>query len=301
MDPHSAHQTVLEQQARIAQLEQLLQQAQLQTATAAPPPAPPPSLVTPKPALPDPFSGESLRATTLDDWIFGMELYFGITSVPADKQVLYAATLLTGHARLWYRLQAVRSSGPVPFSSWSDFVTALKQQCTPVNQHRRARDRLAAMHQTTSVRKYSSEFMAVCLEVPDLSDAEQLDRFIRGLKPDVRREVELRNPTSFAEALSIADRVDAITYATTHYNSRSNRFLPVRPPDPTPMELGAMQRSRSPSPSRFAPRLSVAERDKLRSEGACFYCRAKGHQIRDCPLRPPHPKGVSSPPRGAPR
>ncbi|KAJ9522820.1 hypothetical protein QJQ45_023603 [Haematococcus lacustris] len=113
------------------------------------------------------------------------------------------------------------------FTSWTCFVAAFERQFAPVNRLRHARDRLAALTQTSSVRRYLGEFTALCLEVTDLSPAEQLDRFIRGLKPSVRRELELREPTSFSEASTIADRVDAISYSTSA--SRSSIALPPLP------------------------------------------------------------------------
>ncbi|KAJ9509188.1 hypothetical protein QJQ45_001677 [Haematococcus lacustris] len=288
-----------EQQATIQRLEQQLAQLSLQQTTPAAPapapaPAPPP---TPAPAPqqrmpranpPATFSGS--RTTDVAAWLFAVDLFFTISELTDAQRIVYVATLLSGHALLWYR------SSVSSFTSWTRFVAAFERQFAPVNRLRHARDRLAALTQTSSVRRYLGEFTALCLEVTDLSPAEQLDRFIRGLKPSVRRELELREPTSFSEASTIADRVDAISYSTSASRSSYRPPSTPRPPRPetaaVPMELDAMLHT-SPSRSR-GTRLSDAQRAALRDSKACFYCRKAGHTMKDCPIRPPRPNRANA-------
>ncbi|KAJ9529863.1 hypothetical protein QJQ45_022262 [Haematococcus lacustris] len=288
-----------EQQATIQRLEQQLAQLSLQQTTPAAPapapaPAPPP---TPAPAPqqrmpranpPATFSGS--RTTDVAAWLFAVDLFFTISELTDAQRIVYVATLLSGHALLWYR------SSVSSFTSWTCFVAAFERQFAPVNRLRHARDRLAALTQTSSVRRYLGEFTALCLEVTDLSPAEQLDRFIRGLKPSVRRELELREPTSFSEASTIADRVDAISNSTSASRSSYRPSSTPRPPRPetaaVPMELDAMLHT-SPSRSR-GTRLSDAQRAALRDSKACFYCRKAGHTMKDCPIRPPRPNRANA-------
>ncbi|KAJ9519236.1 hypothetical protein QJQ45_017895, partial [Haematococcus lacustris] len=230
------------------------------------------------------------RTTDVAAWLFAVDLFFTISELTDAQRIVYVATLLSGHALLWYR------SSVSSFTSRTCFVAAFERQFAPVNRLRHARDRLAALTQTSSVRRYLGEFTALCLEVTDLSPAEQLDRFIRGLKPSVRRELELREPTSFSEASTIADRVDAISYSTSA--SRSSYRPPSTPCPPrpetaaVPMELDAMLHT-SPSRSR-GTRLSDAQRAALRDSKACFYCRKAGHTMKDCPIRPPRPNRANA-------
>ena len=53
-------------------------------------------------------------------------------------------------------------------------------------------------------------FRATCLKIPDLSEAEKMDRFVRALAQDVRLQVELRCPWDFHEAAMFAERADAV-------------------------------------------------------------------------------------------
>jgi hypothetical protein len=228
-----------------------------------------------------------------------MDLYYHLTGIPPEQQVAFAASLLSGHAALWYRLQTLRADD-IPFATWAQLKEALRKQ---FNHVRRARDRLAALHQTGSVRKYITAFSALSLEIPDLTPVEQLDRFIRGLKPAVRREVEIRAPGTFEEAATIADRVDSIAFASTRgfETPTSSAFRSQsRPPSYTPMELDAMDvRKPAQRQQQQQPAYSREERQRLRDANACFYCRKTGHLMRDCPIRPPRPKALRGPRRGS--
>ncbi|KAJ9512027.1 hypothetical protein QJQ45_004586 [Haematococcus lacustris] len=241
------------------------------------PPAPPAATSVPLPFRPPPppsFCGTP--NADAGQWLWRIDNHFDLFAMPAQQRLLAVASYLDGAALTWYR--SLLSSQAL--SSWDSFKASFTRQFTPVNQQRHAMDQLAACHQITSARQYITEFSNLCLLISDLSPAEKLDRFLRGLKPAVRRELELREPTSFEEAAAMADRVDAITFGSRP------RLLKLPEPEPVAaMELDALQVSKG-------PRLSAAERQQLRDLGACFYCRKPGHLMKDCPNKPPRPKDV---------
>src|SRR5258708_27353840 len=72
------------------------------------------------------------------------------------------------------------------------------------------RDRLSALKQYGAVSKYNQEFTALALQIPDLSDAEKLDRYLRGLKTSIKVDIELAEPTTLADAMAKAQRIDNI-------------------------------------------------------------------------------------------
>ena len=88
----------------------------------------------------------------------------------------------------------------------------LREQFRPEDYGRRGRDELATMRQGSreSVADFVSRFRATCLKVPDLAEAEKMDRFVRALVQDVRLQVELRGPQDFHEAAMYAERADAV-------------------------------------------------------------------------------------------
>ena len=76
----------------------------------------------------------------------------------------------------------------------------LRDQFRPEDYGRRGRDELATMRQGSreSVADFVARFRATCLRVPDLAEAEKMDRFTRALVQDVRLQVELRGPQDFS-------------------------------------------------------------------------------------------------------
>jgi hypothetical protein len=273
----------LQQQLAVLQQQQQLQQ-------------PPPSRN--KPARPDSYHGVGHKGPKIEEWIFKMEQYFALMQVPGDQQVTYASTLLTGDALEWFRLQRARAANNIPYATWRALVTAMRQQFSVINQAKQARDRLASLHQHTSAQRYAADFISLCLLIPGISEDEQLDRFVRGLKPAIRKEVELKSPATFKEAVSLAERIDSLPYKGSYSST------PVKPPyrassnsGPTPMELGTMEtrqnNNRDSGRSRY-PKLTAAERQHLRNINGCYYCRKPGHLIQDCPDRP-----YKAPPTGS--
>ena len=60
------------------------------------------------------------------------------------------------------------------------------------------------------MQAYFYQFQTLSMEIPGLSGEESTDRFIRGLKPHIRQEIELRGLTTFPDILTTAQRMDAI-------------------------------------------------------------------------------------------
>ena len=71
-----------------------------------------------------------------------------------------------------------------------------------------------------SVADFVYRFRATCLRVPDLSEAEKLDRFVRALVQEVRLHVELRGPNNFHEAAMFAERADAVITRVAGHNAQ---------------------------------------------------------------------------------
>lgn len=254
----------------------------------------------------------------MDTWLFQVNLYFAVLSQASDKdKILFTAGYLTGPAATWWQLQCQGlppGTLPASITTWADFSNALKGQFTPVNQVRIARDQLANLKQITTVKRYVNEFNTLSLKIPDLSDVERIDRFLRGLKPKVRAEVELRSPTDFSAACSMAERVDTLCFPSHSAGyPPSNNFSSstYRSSGPTPMELDTMKvrssaMARTKAPSHFSPSaapkpLTQEDRERLRKFNGCFYCRQPGHDIANCPIRPPRPNVKGSPRTGLPR
>ena len=245
---------------------------------------------------PETYGGE--KARDLDTWLFQVREHLDITTIPAAGHVPYAASLLRGNAALWWREVCEGNRRP---ATWDEFCRLLREQFRPEDYGRRGRDELATMRQKggESMADFVFRFRATCLKIPDLAEAEKMDRFVRALAQDVRLQVELRGPQNFHEAAMFAERADAVLTRISGQDTRKpwqkghkGGFAQRTPQQtrgmgessaqgsgggPEPMELG-MARKRTLSREEYA---------KLRSENACFYCRKPnaGHVARNCPLK----------------
>ena len=83
----------------------------------------------------------------------------------------------------------------------------MRQHFAPPNEDRRLQNEWANLKQYGTVFEYVSVLMALAMRIPGLSQTQILDKFIRGLKPKTRIEVELRDPKTSDEAYRLTDRL----------------------------------------------------------------------------------------------
>jgi hypothetical protein len=289
-----------------------------------------------RPPKPERFSGTKEDAANVESWVYGMSKYFdagGPSFATDSSRLIFAQTMLQRNALDWWRFveqQAMVGAATAP-NTWAAFGAAIVQRFQPVNAERMARDRLLTLHQTGSVAAYAMEFQRLLLRCPDLSAAEQLHRFISGLKTTTQRELVLREPTTLAAAIDMAERVDHLTY---RLGGRGTGNTPggQRAGGPTPMELGALDEEdadafqegerdddeatpeelmaalaqvrlnrqaaagapRRPTGAPPGPARGInPRRDQKPFQGRCYHCNQPGHRIAECPQRArgDHPKG----------
>ena len=139
-------------------------------------------------------------------WTYYVDLYYEISGVKdEERKVMVAASYLVDRAATWWRNLAehARVSGVKPCNGkWDVFKEKLIQAFRPVNHVKLARDKLATLKQYGSVAKYNDEFISLCMQIPDIGEADKLDRYVRGLKYKVKRDVELAEPKTVEEAMN---------------------------------------------------------------------------------------------------
>lgn len=246
-----------------------------------------------KPAKPPTFDGRFTQDKGLArTWLFTVEQYFAGCGVTADNtKLLFITTLLTGNASTWWRAQfRLQPDGTLQsnITTWSAFRAALLKQFEPINSAKIARDKIATLRQGKSVQEYTARFQSLVLDIPDMADSEKIDRYTRGLKHHIQREIELRQFSTLEEIMQAADRLDTIDFRFR----REPAFPTGRhvPQGPTPMELGSMQApwSEEDADALLAMRgkpLTADDRARLRKMGACYYCKEPGHIAVNCPKK----------------
>jgi len=307
MDPNVA---LAEAQQQIAQLQgqlqamggQLLHSHQVLLAQVPRDPSGVPARIAPnpagraalKPSTPQPFSGTGQSKDSVSSFVFQLNHYFTLLNVSDDEsRIAYAVTLLQGAALTWYRSLSRLQQAP---TTWADFVAALEAQFQPINASKLARDRIATLRQIASVRDYIHHFKTLALEIqPPMSAQETLDRFIRGLKPLTRRELELRSVSDFETACTIAERQDALSWKYLG-NPKGPTRQPLRPTysavtraAPVPMEIGTLQHTKAlPRPTLPKPRPHTLTPGTPRPDlppRRCYCCQQLGHIAANCPQR----------------
>ncbi|KAL1921114.1 uncharacterized protein VTP21DRAFT_10830 [Calcarisporiella thermophila] len=169
--------------------------------------------------MPEPSTFSGRKNTSSRPWITQLERYFTVTRAPEHIKIPYAVALLRDDAAVWWEFRITRNT---PYEKWEEFKNELICHFSPVNTEKQARDKLAISRQTRSAQEYSNEFRKIVLQIPNITEDELIDKYIRGLKPQTRGELEYREPPTFNDAVKIAVR-----YEATHFN---NNFSRIKPP-----------------------------------------------------------------------
>lgn len=277
----------------------------------------------PFPKLPKPvtFTGHR-KDPTPQNWTHCMENYLIANRVDLNTSasVQVAAGYLGDSALTWYRLYLaeVDRGVMVALTSWNAFKDALLRHFVPIAPEKVARTRLYTLKQTQSVQSYANEYNMCMLDIPDMTEKDRVDRFLRGLKPDIRVLVELQKPAMLVDAIELATQIDSIMWQSRKppftTKGTSSSFISPRTSGPSPMELGnaelnsmngkkrhlivPKQRFQKPfSPVRVPPvkaGLPAGGRRPIQ----CYYCKQMGHVQRFCLRRLRDQQ--SSGPRGSP-
>lgn len=253
-------------------------------------------------AKPGTYQGER-QSALIDGWIRSMERYFECHATSDARKILFASSLLRGPADIWWR-SVERLPEDRHITTWEDFKTNLENRFRHKNAHREARDRLATITHTTSVQTYIDEVHMVHLELPDITEDELMDKFIRGLQPDVKAHVLGHDPIWLSQA-----EHQALVYENAYRGTTT--LPPARLQDyngPQPMDLGYA----SARPQQQRGGYNNAPRDGYNNsqrrgqdnghrrnnggrntrEITCFLCDERGHMVKDCPLKK-HLKGLA--------
>ena len=190
---------------------------------------------------------------------------------------------------LWrYTSELANNGGQALPTTWQDFKSFLIGAFQPINPVKLARDKLSTLRQTTSVQAYFYQFQTLSMEIPGLSGEESTDRFIRGLKPHIRQEIELRGLTTFPDILTTAQRMDALTYKgllsapNNGYSNKRNGNSYIQPSYPqqsypqsfhdesTPMEIDAIRNNQpNKKQNNRPPQLKEKQVPATTTSGQC--------------------------------
>jgi len=126
-------------------------------------------------------------ATALTNYLERLDALFNYdNTIQEQDKLIIAAAHLKKAAFTWWQ-----TNGIIIFT-YSGFKIKLRSYFYPADAIRSARERLDRIVQRKSVRDYLAAFEDCILHIPDVSDAEKEFKFLHGLKPDIRMQVEMQ-------------------------------------------------------------------------------------------------------------
>ena len=123
---------------------------------------------------------------------------------------------------------------------------------------------------------FNEDFQKIVLDIPTISMSEKIDRYCRGLKPYIWKELCANDYEDLSDVMTDALRIES---ATKRLRGNGPTF-PFRKGenkgdtnDPTHMEIGNIE----------LKKLSKEEREECMKKGLCLRCRQPGHIAKNCP------------------
>ncbi|VFR00018.1 unnamed protein product [Cuscuta campestris] len=219
-------------------------------------------------------------------WIFRVQKYFDYFLTPESERLQLVAMLIDHPASEWFHYFQANN----PEASWCEFLEAVHQRFDP-DYYENYIGLLSKLTQTSTVMEYQAAFEAILNKVSGVPDATLIAMYVAGLKQPLRREVNLRNPSTLQSTFALARELSACHQdAATSFASPGRRPWQSRPttgllPTPTTASKPPVPPGRTSDKPPNLPivRVTNAEKAERNKKGLCWYCEEKwtpGHHCR---------------------
>nr|GEX34916.1 hypothetical protein [Tanacetum cinerariifolium] len=140
-------------------------------------------------------------------WIHEMENIFKAVKCADEDKVVYAIAKLRSEARSWWDMVKDTSVPTV----WDHFKEMFRDKFCPIRMVMQLEEELLTFKQgSQTVQEYTARFveMAKYAQHQVATEGRKMERFIRGLRTNIREIVSTKNLTTFQEAVGAAQEVE---------------------------------------------------------------------------------------------
>ena len=156
------------------------------------------------------FSG--IKGLTVDQWEQHLVDYARATgqSFTSDQAVWFCVNLLEGAAELWWQgWKRSFYTKQQRYPNRNEFFSALRGEFQSVNQEHASREALGRIRQLTSVTEYVTRFRPHLYHLPTMDEADKIEKFAKGLKPEISKAMCFRTDAKTLDAyITAAERID---------------------------------------------------------------------------------------------
>lgn len=168
-----------------------------------------------KPRLPAPPAFDGRTAGGVDVWLRELRKQFswyGSSMQAEADRIRFGSAHLSGVALDWW--ESIEGKQPV---SWSAFEEALRTRFQPANSADAARQQLDKLRHLPrqQVHEYTAEFRRLLMALPKMEEGDRVYRYVSGLQSRLSGLVKLQAPSTLADAISLAARVDGLSGGET--------------------------------------------------------------------------------------